>query len=257
MTVLEPGKQIDDWVKVSLKAPWLKGRPASIKGSEPLKISAGKHELRVSFAFEVGEFFPGTNVKREQGIRVVSQLVNVEVGKESAWGEAVDGVQARIRTPKVIWKTGEPPTFHLDLRNQGKTPPNARRVPLDCQIEVDKVWYSFDLPSGPYPSVGDLLKPGEEINDWTTVSPDKYWGSFPGKAKHFPLPPGKHTVRIAYTLNGEKSIRPISGPVEIEVGDKPAAEKPVGGAKAPAAGEVRSPARGRDGSRGVPVVSKI
>ncbi len=111
-TVLEPGKQIDDWVKVSLKVPWLNGRPASIKGSEPLEISAGKHKLRVSFQFEAGEF-PGANITREQGIRVVSQLVNVEVGKESAWGEAAEGVEARIRTPKIVWTEGEAPTFSL------------------------------------------------------------------------------------------------------------------------------------------------
>ena len=196
---LQPGKQIDDWVTTSLDAPW-KGLP---EHKEP-----GKHTLRVRFIFS-------------EGARPVSRRVKVVIGKESAWGEAVEGVQARIRTPNVVWKKGENPTFHLDLSNQGNTTPNARRSPYDCQIEVDKVWYSFDEPSGPYPTVGNLLKPGEQVNDWTIVSPDKNWGSFPGKAKHFPLPPGKHTVRIAYTLNGEKSIRPVSGPIEIEVSGKP------------------------------------
>ena len=57
--------------------------------------------------------------------------------EESEWGEAVDGVQARLRTPQAVWKVGETPRFILDLRNQGKKTPDARRVSLDPQIEVD------------------------------------------------------------------------------------------------------------------------
>ena len=111
--------------------------------------------------------------------------------------------------------------FHLDLRNQGKTTPNARRVPYDCQVEVDGTWYSFEIPSGPYPAVGDLLAPGKQIDDWATVTPDKNWVSLTPRKDRFPLPPGKHTIRVAYTLNGEKgSVRPVSSPVEIEIKEK-------------------------------------
>ncbi len=248
---LAAGKQVDDWVKTSLDENWerLPGR----KGDDPpsrgyvmaeaLTVAPGKHTVRVAFVFN-------------EKIRPISQPAVFELGKESEWGEAVDGVQARIRTPRVVWAAGEEPTFHLDLRNQGKKTPDQRRVPYDCQIEVDKVWYSFDEPSGPYVSVGDPLKPGWEVDDWTIVSPDKDWGSFPGKAQHFPLPPGKHTIRIAYQLQGTTpAIRPISGQLEIEVSVRPAAEVPAAGGKAPPAKEFAPPALGRKGSRLVPVVS--
>ena len=213
---LEPGKQVDDWVDVSLaddswvrKTPdWKVGDPRSYN-DHSLQVAPGKHTLRIAFVFE-------------DGVRPVSQPVEIEVGKESAWGEAVNGVQARVRTAKTVWKADETPTFHLDLRNQGTMTWNARRVPYDCQIEVDGTWYSFDKPSGPYPAVGDLLEPGKQIDDWATVSPDKNWGSSAGKMLHFPLAPGKHTVRVTYPLNGKtkSANRAVSGPVEIEIQEK-------------------------------------
>ncbi|HVS40320.1 MAG TPA: sigma-70 family RNA polymerase sigma factor [Gemmataceae bacterium] len=218
---LQPGKEIDEWVRVALDVPWVR---KDDKGKR-LQVAAGKHTVRVA-------------VLLEDGPRPVSQPVEVEVGEESAWGDADGGVQARLRIPKISWNADETPTFHLDLRNRGKTTPNARRVPFDCQIEVDGTWYSFDLPSGPYPAVGDLLEPGKQVSDWATVSPDKNWGSLNGKTHHFPLAPGKHTIRVAYSLNGEKgAIRPISGPVEIEIGK----ESAWGGADGDVQARLRAP----------------
>ena len=234
---IQPGEEVDDCVAVSLAAPWVLKRAGRERGEpitdkdERLQVLPGEHTLRVAFSSDTAP----------SPLRPISQSVAIEVGNESAWGEAVDGVQARIRVPKVIWKAGEAPTFILDLRNQGKKTPDARRVPLDPQIEVDGTWFSFDLPAGPYPSVGDQLKPGEQVNDWTTVAPDKNWGSFPGKKTHFPLPQGKHTVRIALWLqfqDGTPKIRPVSGPIGIEVRENATdgAKKPPTGGGAPAGG---------------------
>ena len=195
------------------------GRPVSqrrVRKRTVLPSCAGKHTLRIAFVFE-------------DGIRPVSQVAEFEVGVESAWGEAVDGVQARIRTPKVVWIAGEEPTFSYDLRNRGKKTPDQRRAPVDCQFEVDKVWYSYEIPSGPYVAVGYPLKPGEQVNDWTTVTPDENWVSLTPEKKRFPLPPGKHTIRIGYQLQGTTpAIRPISGPIEIEVSEKAAKEATEG-----------------------------
>jgi RNA polymerase sigma factor (sigma-70 family) len=230
---LEPGKEEDNWVNVSLAdgMPWVRKTPDRKRG-DPLRdndanwqVAPGEHTLRIAFEFE-------------DGTRPVSPQVEIKVGRESAWGEAVDGVQARIRTPRDDYKAGEAPTFTLDLRNQGKKTPDQRRVPVDCQIEVDKVWYSYEIPSGPYVTLGELLKPGSQINDWTTVKPDEHWVSLTPEKKRFPLPPGKHTIRIAYQLQGTTpAIRPISGPIEIEI-----SEKGVDGAKAPPTGEAAPPA---------------
>jgi RNA polymerase sigma factor (sigma-70 family) len=227
---LEAGKQIDDWVHVSLTdGLWVRKTPGRKRGDRGgvnemyFRVGAGKHTLRIAFVFE-------------DGIRPVSQAAEFEIGAESAWGEAVDGVQARIRTLKAVWIAGEEPTFSLDLRNQGKKTPDQRRVPVDCQIEVDKVWYSYEIPSGPYVVVGYPLKPGEQINDWTTVTPDENWVSLTAEKKRFPLSPGKHSVRIALWLqhqDGAPNIRPVSGPIEIEVEKEPAPGKPVAGVQPP------------------------
>ncbi len=201
-----------DWLTVTADKRWVLKTPAAGK-PDHFPLPPGKHTIRLAYEVSAG----GTTFRPVSG----PVEVEIEADKESAWGEAVDGVQARVRTAKTVWKADETPTFHLDLRNQGKKTPNARRVPYDCQIEVDGTWYSFELPSGPYPSVGELLKPGKQIDDWATVSPDKNWVSLTPKKDRFPLPPGEHTIRISYWLNGEKgNIQPVSGPVEIEIQEK-------------------------------------
>jgi RNA polymerase sigma factor (sigma-70 family) len=152
-----------------------------------------------------------------------AEPVKVTVGKEPAWGEADGGVQARIRTPKVAWDLGEAPTFILDLRNQGKQTPRAFQRPFDCAIEVDGTWYAYGKPvSWVGPTEPTPLEPGKQFNDWLTVSVDDSWvdkspSLAPGAKGRLSLPPGKHTIRIAFPLDGAKPLRPISGPVEIEV----------------------------------------
>jgi hypothetical protein len=42
------------------------------------------------------------------------------VAAEAPWGEAVEGVQVRLRADKVQWKAGETPTLHVECRNSGK-----------------------------------------------------------------------------------------------------------------------------------------
>jgi hypothetical protein len=233
-----PGKQIDDWVKTSLDEPWERlpdrkaGDPPSI-GSVRMKrltVEPGKHTVRVAFVFN-------------EKIRPVSQPVVFELGAESAWGEAVDGVQARIRTRKVVWTAGEAPTFHFDLRNQGNTKPIIGRSNYAFQPEVDKVWYVFFGVASL--GGGNKLKPGEQVNDWTIVNLDKTWGKNGGETRFFPLAPGKHTVRIGCTFNGNSSDdRPISGPIDFEVVARPAPEVPLDGAKVPPAKEVAPPDAG-------------
>ena len=201
---LQAGKQVDDWVKVGLDLPWVR------KGDKDkrLEIAAGKHTVRVAFLFD-------------DGPRVVSQPVEIEVGKESAWGEADGGVQARFRTPRAVWKAGEAPTFILDLRNQGKNTSRALRIKEDLQIEVDGTWYWYPNEVGR--RISYELEAGKQINDWVTVAADKNWevktpGAAAGKPDRFPLPAGKHTIRLSYEVSaGANSFRPVSGPVEIEV----------------------------------------
>ena len=199
---LNPGIQIDDWVKASLDIPWVRKKGDK---EERLQVTPGKHIVRVAFLFDGG------------APRPVSQPVEIEVGKESAWGDADGGVQARIRTAKAVWGPKEAPTFSLDLRNQGKQSPHADQMPFACKIEVDGIWYDYGRPvSWIGPPEPPHLEPGKQVNDWVTVSPDDSWMN---KTARLSFRPGKHSVRIAfYLLRDEKPpIRAESGPVEIEV----------------------------------------
>jgi RNA polymerase sigma factor (sigma-70 family) len=227
---LESGKQIDDWVTVVPDKKWVSKTLGASGEPNPFLLPIGKHTVRIAFPLN----------REKAPFRVVTQPVDVEVGKESAWGEAVDGVQARIRTPKAIWKAGEAPTFILDLRNQGKQTPHSTHVPSDCEIEVDGIWYMYTGPVD-VTSVDTRLEPGKQFNDWVTISPDKFWmnkspGPAPGSKDRLSLLAGKHTVRIAYpTMQGVKPpIRPVSGPIEIEVEKESAPDKPVGAVQPPA-----------------------
>ena len=55
------------------------------------------------------------------------------------------------------------------------------------------------------PPSDDLLEPGKQVNDWVTVTPDKNWVEQNARGSVAPPAAGKHTIRIAYPLNGEKT----------------------------------------------------
>ena len=122
-----------------------------------------------------------------------------------------------------------------------------RHIPFDCEIEVDGRWYVY-LGLVDVTSVDTRLEPGKQYNDWVRVTPDNLWQEKTpqgGKPAHLPLPPGKHTIRIAYPLSGGKPhLRPISGPVEIEVGKQPDGKNAADGAQSqpqPSKGEAAPP----------------
>jgi len=246
ISMLPPGKQIDYWASVSLAVPWTRKTPARKPGDpiddkgEALQVSAGKHTVRVAYVFERSALAPNFGVPADAGMRPVSNPVEIEVGRESAWGDTVDGVQARLRSSRAVWKEGEAPAFSLDLRNHGKQTPHGLRIPFDCEIELDGIWYLYGSPVN-IKAADTPLEPGKQIDDWAKVSPDEHWvnkspGPVLGPKDHLLLPPGKHTLRIAFPLVGvlgEKSpIRPVSGSVEIEVGKESAWGEAVDGVQA-------------------------
>ena len=70
----------------------------------------------------------------------------VQVEGENGWGQAVEGIQVRLRAERQMWYDGEVPRFLVDIRNRG-----ARKLKLAyaidyLRIEVDKVWYRATIP---------------------------------------------------------------------------------------------------------------
>jgi len=149
----------------------------------------------------------------------------IEHTEEAPWGEAVEGVQVRLRADKIQWTVGETPSFKVDFRNNGKRNLQLVFVQPHWSIELDGVWY--------HPTVRRLAEgrrhafgPGAKHDDiaFTPAAWGK-WRSMDGK-KPLEFPPGKHTIRMRFVaLPSEKGalepppqpVRVISNPVEIEM----------------------------------------
>ena len=131
---------------------------------------------------------------------------------EPAWGEAVDGVQARLRPTKTAWDAGETPEFALDLRNKGENAQHQCRVPNFCEMEWDGQWYRFGGP-GEQDCKHSFLAPGKQIDDWVKVSLDIPWVRKKGdKEERLQVAPGKHTVRVAFLFDGGGRLGTRPGP---------------------------------------------
>ena len=121
--------------------------------------------------------------------------VEVEVSKESAWGEAVDGVQARLRPTKTAWDVGETPEFRPGHAEPGEKAPYQCRVPNFCEIEWDGQWYAYG-DKGDLECKSTALEPGKEIDDWVKASLDIPWvHKKDDKEERLQVAPGKHTMR--------------------------------------------------------------
>ena len=164
-------------------------------------------------------------------IAVISAVALTQIKGEAArqkpdgWGEAVEGVQIRLRPDRVLWKEGETVAFKADVRNRGTRELLVTRAQQPCEIEFDGKWYTwsdgFSLKSSPLP-------PKKRYRD-IRVSFVELWKGKAGDA--LPLTVGKHAVRVAFPARSPNSkvtgalppVRAISNRVEIEVvrGDKP------------------------------------
>jgi hypothetical protein len=152
------------------------------------------------------------------------------------WGQAVEGVQVRLRAKKPKWTEGVMPQFSADVRNLGTRNLlvyRAARFWTSSELEIDGRWYRRALPKHGYrPPLSDLV-PGRQFDKiffdlgrgwYLADSPSQDAGETgvtqsEGRLK---LAPGKHTIRVAPTmpLKGDRPgdhVRAISNPVEIEI----------------------------------------
>lgn len=134
-----------------------------------------------------------------------------------SWGAEVEGLQLRARSTQAQWKAGEQPTFEIDLRNRGKKAWTITAVPPLVEVELDGKWYTF---SGvlDFKAAIRNLKAGEQVNKWMTVAPDKTWGH--GGDEDEPRialewKPGKHRVRLAYSIQGKVHLHSQLFDIEI------------------------------------------
>jgi len=194
----------------------------------PMNLAAGRHTVQAAFI-----------VKSDTGgsqstLRVLSNPVEIETlaptAARGAWGEPVEGVQARLGAQKVTWKAGEFPKLKLDMCNLGSrelfTWPNQQM----CELQVDGVWYRWNLGGPDYP--WSEFGPGAKHHDIEVSLPG---GWFTRQWAQLKLDKGRHVVRVAFESvppinSGGDRVRAISNPVEIEIlGPKESAAEVSGG----------------------------
>ncbi|NQU23551.1 MAG: M48 family metalloprotease, partial [Candidatus Nealsonbacteria bacterium] len=70
--------------------------------------------------------------------------VATDAGKGNiAWGQAVEGVQVRLRADKTTWKEGTVPSFKADVRNRGTRDLYAFPGQEFFEVEVDGTWHRW------------------------------------------------------------------------------------------------------------------
>ena len=141
---------------------------------------------------------------------------------EVPWGEAVEGVQVRVRAGKVQWKAGETPTLVADARNLGTLKLRGSPYLFSYSVQIDGQWFQRTIITA---SSGSLdFGPGKQFLD-TGIRLIGLELTDPTTHKALELKPGKHTVRVAFAADGEKKgVRAVSNAVEIEI--QPADPKP-------------------------------
>jgi hypothetical protein len=153
------------------------------------------------------------------------------------WGEAVEGVQIRLRPTKHTWRADEIPALCWDARNVG-----ARQYlevltgQRGAQLEVDGVWYVWPV----FLRGGRLadLSAGRSLDDqlvtlspmWSRAKPEDLqprggWALVPDPVQmqsSLQLAAGKHTIRVAVIVEPSRAMmdeafRIVSPPLDITI----------------------------------------
>jgi beta-lactamase regulating signal transducer with metallopeptidase domain len=146
------------------------------------------------------------------------------------WGDAIQGVQARLRPDKFSWIEGDVPTFRADIRNQGGGEYNVAQSQQLCELEVDGARYIY---IGSVRVRSSWLPPGRVYEDIPIELNGQYWFAASTSAQDskstattsgalipLKLSPGKHSLRVIFFCDGGSSHRNIvieSNLVEFEI----------------------------------------
>ncbi len=146
------------------------------------------------------------------------------------WGEAVEGVQVRLRATKSRWNEGRVVRLWANVRNQGQRNLLVRAWGYSCEVEVDGEWYRQSPRNRGTIPAPKPFPPGRQYDDiavdlgagWELKTSQE--ARRPGEARpeQLKLTGGKHTIRVAFTATATKNapgkpVRAVSNPVVIEV----------------------------------------
>jgi RNA polymerase sigma factor (sigma-70 family) len=151
MQKIKPGEEVDRFVEIRLdNSNWPKG----------LTLKPGKHSVRISYPCGASQ--------------PVTKGIDFEVadGKETGWGDTIEGLQLRGRSARTSWNAGESPGFVLDMRNRGDREWPVDHFPAKTEIEIDGTWYACSILMNDTSRAVHPLKPGEQLDHWITIHPD-------------------------------------------------------------------------------------
>jgi beta-lactamase regulating signal transducer with metallopeptidase domain/peroxiredoxin len=137
----------------------------------------------------------------------------------AGWGEAVEGIQMRVRPQRQRWYEGETPRFRVDMRNHGTVEWKLGLTQSSWRVELDGIWYEVGsvfsgdfrtLPFGPGAEHKDIEFAPEERSEWNI------------NGKPLKFTPPWHTVRLASHASTRdraypRILRVVSNPVTVEV----------------------------------------
>jgi RNA polymerase sigma-70 factor (ECF subfamily) len=180
------------------------------------------------FVANVAAALPASMGAGRQAQTPTTSAAPLQADSESTWGEAVEGVQARLRARQTNWKEGTLGRLFVDVRNQGTRHllVQANQV-HGCELEVDGKWFRRAAYTREIRALPSPFPPGRQY-DHIGILLDRHWDEAGeaqrrlGRLQFLRLTPGKHPVRVAVTATAGKTepgkpVRTISNPVEIEI----------------------------------------
>ena len=82
-------------------------------------------------------------------------------GRQSDWGDAIEGVAVRLQADRARWGTNEHPALTFDVRNQGERDFTVSQLQEQGRLEVDGVWHDWFGSAGGYAWLPSPLPPPE------------------------------------------------------------------------------------------------
>jgi beta-lactamase regulating signal transducer with metallopeptidase domain len=189
-------------------------------------VRPGEDGTMVGIPFVVEPIYNGTS-DMPVGLGTL-ELKTVQEEKAEVWGEAVQGVQARLLANKPQWQAEEYPSFAVEVRNQGTKPLRiwANQL-MGWELEYDGQWYQPPKDV----TFARLNSTGIDAGGWVPFAihlnhpPSGGPNAWNRKADGTPLKltPGRHKVRVAVWANEKDErqpgvgIRAASNLVEIDI----------------------------------------
>jgi RNA polymerase sigma factor (sigma-70 family) len=153
-------------------------------------------------------------------VRIYIEAEEREIRRQQArqppWGQAVEGVQCRLRADKTVWQAGQTPSLKAEVRNQGKRQFFLAQAQQLCELEIDGQTHRW---MGEIDVKSSAFGPGRHY-EGIVVSLVKEWQGAKNR-RPIQLAPGAHKVRVVFlpveAAPQGQELRVVSNPVQIEM----------------------------------------